>query len=520
MAERRALERIRWRRYGLVLLLIAALAIRLHGVLFEKRGLTYDESISYLCSAATQGRYESSIKPIEDGELTAADLQALYATPELDFHAVATDMSTLDRHPPLYFWALHVVHHFFGFHLNDGLVLNFIIGLCTVLLLFRIVLRASGSKGQVLLVIAIYSLSPAVGQLDLEARNYQLLGFFALAGAHLSERIGAGRGGPWRKGLFIVVNTCGLLTHYYYAFLMVPGLLMHWRRHGWGRSLLAYAASLAASLALFLLIFPQVFDFLAVYMREPEGVHRGLLARTWLLIYFGGAGFFANGPRLLYAISFAVLAWAAVRLLIDRSLRSRVAVLLRGTGTMAHHAWTLLWNTGFTLVFYYAGIAPHQAVGDQYFSYIWPLFAWFVARGLCAGLPRHAHGWAIGALLLSMLVSLRFAVKDSYYLTNLFPSAWYERMNASDRLITNELRRSHLPRIAIGLRPDLPVHLTRTLEASPEDEAAGEVSVLVRGGDPMKRPVVRVLTQRPGAWHEVLRDDRFMLIHVRTRPER
>ncbi|MEO8732965.1 MAG: hypothetical protein ABI373_01405, partial [Flavobacteriales bacterium] len=64
------------RRAALVLLLLLALGIRLHGLLFEKRGLSYDESISYLCSSTSQGRYQAEFASIRDKEMTASDVQA------------------------------------------------------------------------------------------------------------------------------------------------------------------------------------------------------------------------------------------------------------------------------------------------------------------------------------------------------------------------------------------------------------------------------------------------------------
>jgi len=505
------------KRSVLALLLLLALGIRLHGVLYEKRGLSYDESISYLCSAASQERYQAEFAPITDKELTAADVQALYATPPFDLHRVATDMSTLDRHPPLYFWALHAVHHFFGFHLNDGMVLNFLVGLLTALLLFLLVRQTSGSTDLALLTVVLFSLSPAVAQLDLEARNYQFLGLFALASAWLSERLGSGHRKPWTYALFIAVNIGGFLTHYYYAFILVPGILLQWRRHGLGREWLLYVASLAASLLGFLAIFPQVFNFFSVYMHEAPGVHHTVMDKIWLLTYFGWAGFFANGPRVLYAAAFAVLILAAGMGLRRKPVRGRVAQLLRGMDAHSYFLWTLIWNIAFTTAFYFMEIAPPQAVGEQYFAYIWPLFACFTVLGLRAGLPSRLRPWAIGILLLTMSVSLRFAVRDSSYLANLLPDTWYQHMNAADRLVTNEVKRSHLPRIALGLRPDLPIHITREMNTSLADENARQICVLVDGPNPLKRPAVQKLMEQAGVKNEMFTQDYLTLICI-TKP--
>lgn len=220
---------------------------------------------------------------------------------------------------------------------------------------------------------------------------------------------------------------------------------------------------------------------------------------------------------MLYAAALAVLVLATGMGLSRKLVRGRIADLLRGKGTLSYFLWTLIWNVAFTTAFYFMEIAPNQAVGEQYYAYFWPLFAWFVVLGLRAGLPRRVRPWAIGLLLVSMLASLHFSVRDSDYLTNLLPDAWYQRMNASDRLVTNELHRSHLPRLALSLRPDLPLHLTRVMEASPADESAKSVCVLVDGPDPLKRPVVQELMEQPGAKQVVFTQDELTLICI-TKP--
>lgn len=504
------------RRAALALLLLMALGIRLHAVLFEKRDLTFDESISYLCSAANQGRFDAEFNSIQDKELTVGDVRALYATPKLDFQQVATDLAKLDVHPPLYFWALHVVHHFFGFHMIEGMLLNFLVGLLTMLLLFHIVSRTSGSLDLALLVIVLFSLSPAVAQLDLEARGYQFLGFFALASAWLSERIGSGRRVPRTYALFIVVNICGFLTHYYFGFILAAGVALQWRRHGFGRQWAIYMASLVVSLIGFLVAFPEFFDFLGVYHSPTDGMERSMLIKAWVLLYFGWVEFFANGPRVLYEIAFVVIVLASVNGLSRRVLRGRIAELLRGKGTLSYFLWTLIWCVTFTSVFYLVDLAPVQAVGEQYYSYIWPLFAWFFALALRAALPMHVRPWALGMLLLSMLVSLHFGVRNSKYMVELLPPEWYQRINDSDRLMTDEHHRSYLPRLAIHLRPDLPLHITQDLNASESDKAAKNICVLLHDDIPLDQPKVKELMTRPGSSFEVLRTDELTVVCITT----
>lgn len=502
----------RWHRYFLVALLFTALAMRFHAVFFGKQGLSYDESITYLCSAASQGRYFNTIQNAQDLELTAGDIQSYYATPELDFRQVATDMANYDIHPPLYFWMMHLIHHWFGFHLVNGMALNFFLGLLTTLLLFHIVRRASGSLDLALLAVVILAVSPAVALIDLEARHYQLLGLLGLCSVWLSEHIGREPHARWRYPAFIAVNTCGFLTHYYFGFLLVPGVLLQLRRHGFGRPWLVYLASLAASLLLFLAIFPEFLQFLAHFRSAESTVEQTALGKVWVLFYFGYIKYFANGSRMLEVAALVLLAAMFLCFALRKDLRARALRLLTGTGTLSFYVWTLAWFWFITAVLYLLSISPAQAVGEQYSAYIWPIFAWCIALALRAALPKRWRTWAIGALLLTMLASTWLTLQHAEYLEATLPDTWTERINNADRLVTNETARSRLPRLALQLRPDLPVHITQSLSSSPQDEAAEDICVLMDDADGMKQPIVQEFLAQPGSKHEVLQQGRYTLV--------
>lgn len=463
-------------RFALLALVVLAYAIRLHGLLFEKEGLSNDESISYLCSAATQGRYAVEIAGAKDTTVNAADLQAYYAKPKLNFTQVASDLAHTDRHPPLYFWALHVVHHFFGFHPVDGMALNFLAGLLITLLLFHVVRTVSGSRDLALLVITHYVLSPAVGSMDLEARTMVFLGLFGLASSWLSERIGAGQRGAWTWVAFIAVNCAGLLSHYFFSFLLVPGILMQWRRHGFTRPLYLYLAAILASGIGFLLFFPQVFVFLSMFLHEhQEGSVHG---RTWILAYFAWLGFFSRGNHLLEGATLILLGAMAITANWKKAW-GKWPSLLHRTDARSYYFWTLVWHIGFTTLFYYLLITPRNCVGGQYFSYIWPLFSWFLVLAMVFLVRRPLNWWLTGALLVVMLLSLRIGTRDAYYLPNVLPADWHVRINRADRLITPVTERGTLPRVALGLRPDLPLHITTALQPDARDTASSQVCILL-----------------------------------------
>lgn len=77
-----------------------------------------------------------------------------------------------------------------------------------------------------------------------------------------------------------------------------------------------------------------------------------------------------------------------------------------------------------------------------------------------------------------MLASQYSASQNSYTLRNLLSKEFYAQMNEADRLVTDEYLRGYLPRLALGLRPDLPVHLMAPLQLSEADLQTGNLCIL------------------------------------------
>jgi len=452
-------------RYTLLLLLLAGLGFRLHGILVAKRGLSHDESVSYLCASATQGAYAREVPTMTGRAIAAGDIQAFYRKPErLDPALVAKDLVRYDIHPPLYFWTLHAVQWAFGFHPAAGALLNMLAGLVLLFLLYRMARDTLGGPLPALAVCVVWYLAPAVAQVDLEARHYQFLGLFALASVWLGHGLASGKGSVGRLALFTAVNTCGFLTHYYYGFLLVPGAFLMLLRYRLGGPTVRYIGSLVLSLLLFFLLFPGFFDFLGELSRYRS---QNLAAETSLpdrakTFAYASLAFFSWWHWGKYAaLAFAVAA------VVWTFLRHRSAVVPR-SGPMRWYTAHLVWHMAFTALLYLLGTSPAQAVGEQYFAYFWPLLALLAVHWAIQALPLPAaRRFLFPAYALQLTVSCFLSIQGSGYLRNVLPETWYERMERAGTVVTNETRRGHLPRIALHLDPGTSVFLL-----SPQDMEA------------------------------------------------
>lgn len=432
-------------RYVLIAALVYGVALRFHAIGHWKQGLSHDESVSYMCASATEGAYQIRIPGLVDTYSTVGEVHAFYARPEsIQLATVSGDLAEYDIHPPLYFWALHMHHTLVGSGTTGGMWLNFFAGLGLLLFTFLFARSALGSTNMALAACAIWYLAPAVAQIDLEARQYQFMALCAMVSYLLTQRRLLGKAGSGELLLFTLVNAFGMLSHYYYAFVLAPGLWLIWRAHRWSVPTWAYLASLLGSVLLFLVFFPEFLDFVSSYATRPKEVKEtaSLVDRVKTMLY-ASLAFFTQGHLLRYAfLGIGSLGLVVVlRRMINGEASSSFCV-----GPMAQVMITLMWCGLFTTALYLVGISPAHAVGEQYFAYFWPLLAIalvYLAHRVSAARYR---AWILFAYMLQLGISTTLSVRGSEYLQPTLPAAWYEEINTSDLLVTDDRKRSFLPR--------------------------------------------------------------------------
>ena len=447
-----------WRPF-LIGLIGLGLLLRVLAIGLWKEGLTHDESVSYLCAAATQGRYERELPRMLDQPLQARDVQAFYARPQQwSFGVVAHDLAHDDIHPPLYFWMLHGIHRVVGFDMRSGMVLNTVL---TSLLLILLVRHASGTLGPPnapLAVAALWSLSPAVMLADLEARHYQLLGLIAFAMYIVGRRFWQGTARRADLVLFTLINAAGFLTHYYYGFLLFPGLALVIYRHRNSAVTWRYLTSLFMSLILFIGLYPGIFDFIPNYLNDPEQVAGGKVDHLFRLKALLAAmpELISHGSRWKWSflLVLTIMVWVGRKPGVRKVLSA-----LKGTGPAVDLCSHCAWYLFFSGIFYLSGVSPTQAVGGAYFSYLWPLVVLLLAHLS----ERYVRPSVVRMLYLGLTIQLVAVtppmVRHSSYLSDLVPREATELMRGSSIIVTDEGRRGQLPRMAIRLVPGSPLRV-------------------------------------------------------------
>ena len=444
--------------------MICALAlgfgIRLWGIVVLKQGLSHDESVSYLCAAAQGSAFEVGMPLLVDIDLVAADIQRFYAKPDrLQFGIVSRDLVQDDIHPPLYFWILHIVYWSVGFDIRIGPLINLTLTLVLLILIFRLSKQVLGGILPALACCTIWFLSPAVVPIDLEARHYQLFGVLALTMFMVARRPWHGESN-WRDLLVLsMVNALGLLSHYYYGFLLIPGALIMFNRFGISRPTYLYMGSLFLSLIIFLACFPEFVGFIPRYLAERAEIAGGPtdhLERIKALVLV--PLFFLSYWKWM---QFAVLASITVLLLRHWNATGRGAQIWQDfppaiRDIVVHVIWYAVFSAGL----YATGVSPTQAVGNEYFSYLWPLLSLLVIWCARTMLSVPVRSLLFAIYTAQLAISCGLTVQGSDYVSDLVPPGWTERMAKSDLLITNEARRGYLPRMVMTLPADLPLRVS------------------------------------------------------------
>ncbi|MBL7950994.1 MAG: glycosyltransferase family 39 protein [Flavobacteriales bacterium] len=503
-------------RYLLIIALVYGVALRFYAISQWKQGLSHDESVSYLCASATEGMYQERIPTYMDTLIQAATIQVLYQRPaQLALTTVASDLVRYDIHPPLYFWALHAQHTFVGSGINGGLWLNAFAGLFILGCTYLMARHTLGTANLALVACAVWYLSPAVVQIDLEARQYQFMAACAMASYLLVIRSGQSGMSSMELIGFTVINTLGLLSHYYYSFLLVPGISIVLLRHGFRKPLLILLSSLIASYALFLLLFPEFLEFIKAYedrAKDPEA-ERILMDKMKTIVY-ATLAFFTHAHLLRYI--FLLLCLAGSTAVLIRYGRAGMSTFTRASSPSKEVALLLTWCALFTTGLYLLGVSPPHAVGEQYFAYFWPLLAIVLVHVARLLLPARYRLWILTAYMLQLGYAFTTSVRGSEYLKPVLPAGWYATLKDSDVLVVDDVKRSFLPRAMRDMPGGTPLFLMK--EGRPSVNASTAVSYVHL--DVENRPTAAAFTTwmtAQGFTHGEVRVHKHHELHTYTR---
>ena len=306
-----------------ILLVTFAFAARLYAVFELKHNFSNDESVTYLSAAGNPVAYANLANPDSSymNIITKTTIwkDCYISNPPFCFKKIAQGMSRYDIHPPLYFWIMHFFFLFFGLHTYTGLILNLIISLFMLFALFKLANYIFNNSEKALLVCLVWYLSPAVVQMDLEARHYQLFALFAVLVSHISLMVLKENKLTKRNAILLILySTLGLLTHYYFPFVIGGIFILLLIRLKFSKIVIKILFAFIASFCCFLLLFPQFIDFIQNYFLLKKGSHKfdipqsitdKVKTQLYAALDFGSSGHYM---KYLYLLALLIFSFAVV----------------------------------------------------------------------------------------------------------------------------------------------------------------------------------------------------------------
>jgi len=453
-------------RFVWVLAIALMAGIALRGMrIATKRTIEHDEGISYIAATGHQGEYERvAAGTAPCGRWArASDWARLWSAEDSwCFGRIGRELSTLDIHPPLYFWLLHVWCAGFGVSLAAGPGLNLALSVVSFFVLFLLARALTRDGTLAAVAAAVWFLSPAALETTSIARQYELFGLLSIALCWATLRSLKAGGMPWQSGMLVAFLTgAGALTHHYFALPASGcGLVLvydAWQRRDSGFFMRAVAA-FGGGYLLFAVLHP---GFPAAFMQlatRPAAFSSGSLSLRLKSVGYAFASF-AWGWRVITWPFVLSLAMVAVAPLIVRVRAGRPAEPRR---RMPRFAWSILFVGGWCAVIavglYLGFVSPLTAMGPRYLSFLWPAMALLVALVYRLGL-RADDRWMAALCALQFAygaLDVQRAGAEQAGLAGMQPI-----MDKCDVVVLDNVARGILPTIVWHLDPDKPVFAAR-----------------------------------------------------------
>lgn len=193
------------------------------------RTLDGDEAPSFMAAACQQRRVadvlEESAPPVAQWVPVEAWRKFVLPKDFFCFGEISAGLAETDRHPPLYFWLLHVWLLAFGATLGAVLWLNLVLGVATGTLLYFLALRLFRKPVAAAVSVLVWAVNPRTLETGQLGRHYQLFALVTVlfAWTCVREVQRSPRRGLVDVGPLAAVSCLGLLVHYQFLFVAAAG---------------------------------------------------------------------------------------------------------------------------------------------------------------------------------------------------------------------------------------------------------------------------------------------------------
>lgn len=397
---------------ALVAVILFGAGIRLYGRAAHP-DLLRDEGISYLAATCHQGEFDAVVRGSLVGKWVPASewTRLVRVEDRFCFRTIARDLIKTDKHPPLYFWVLHLWLLAFPVAPWTGLALNLLFFAFGALFLYGVAKELLADTPSAFVVMIAWAWSPWVALVAYEARPYELLALLTCAMLWVAQRWSnpAVAMGVARTASLAVMAVAGALTHYHFAIVLVAvsvwGLARLGRNH-FKRWLIGNGAMLGGVGAAFVVhpiasvLRGRVPRRLGQTSMDPEGWRSGIARASDVFEAFFDPLVRAPTGVVLLALVLALVAWS-----LYRRWQAVGNVSLRPAWRGASVLVVAAISVGVLVAAFASGITPRHAMGPKYASLAWPTLA-FVPVLVARLLPRGRLLVMVGVAALYLVAAV------------------------------------------------------------------------------------------------------------------
>jgi uncharacterized protein YjeT (DUF2065 family) len=442
--------------FTLLLIVAISFMLRLTGI-SQKQTYSYDESNSFLSVTVNNVTYIQAFKeesPVFNHIVSVKEWFPYLYQIHYPFNLVKLKNENCDNISPLFYWILHIVFVVFGVNIYNGLYLNLFFYLVLLYFFYKLcVLVFDQFSTSILYSFILLGFSYAALQINFEARQHLLFAliiiiffYYNIRWLLKNEPLG------WKQLIFnLVIITLGNLCLITFTFVAFGVGLIYWIHFKFSIrniAVIKYSIVLLISIILSESIYPFIIKTFISKLTSPTPSGSPPYLIKLKVFTYAFCQYSSYNPIIIYSfLSFLILLFFLYLLKYIKSNWSIHTVLF-------YVYFFTFYSIAFMFLLYFFDKIPGNAVGEQYYMFIWPFWTITLVSAINYVFKNTKH-----IILISLSVIFTWSAfvyyKKSWYLQFFVrdKQTFYRYINKSDLIISYETHPSLIGRLVTHILP-------------------------------------------------------------------
>jgi hypothetical protein len=395
-----------------IVILIAAVSVRLVGI-SGKQSLSYDESNSFLSVTINNAEYSSIISQSKypfNSITSVKEWKGIIYHIKNKFNFPQLFKENNDNVGPLYYSLLHIVFVLFGVNRYNGLFLNLMLFVILYIYLYKLCKMLFGNESiKTLYVLLMFSFSYAAMQISFEARQHLLLALLSLVLFYYILKWMNYQEFSWNQLLFLyfimVLGNLSLITFLFIVSGIIYIYFVNTNFNLFNKNLWKLFSVFLLSILSSEMIYPfftKMFSHSTNYKGPPLSI------KIKVVLYALGQ-YVSYNKYIIYA--FLIFLFVLMMKILFNYIKKKEIIFTKIS--FIHFFW--IYGFVFMATLYFLNKIPQNAVGEQYYMFIWFFFTISLVDGVTKYFNSYQHKIL---MILSAIIFFSgiYYMKKSWYL--------------------------------------------------------------------------------------------------------